>query len=199
MANKDNPNGLKPVRVNKGTAPEITEGFGKVGSTFYEGMIICRNKTGEMVPVTNANILAANIAGVAAHYLVSATGTENKKLKYYSDPEQRYVIQCNGTAISSRSGYMDMLFPITNLTTGNTTTLQSKGELAGQSGTSVLACTTSANQPLHCLELYGGIDNTSNASWTRYIVKIVPSLHLRGLNSIGILAATNVYTGQDAA
>jgi hypothetical protein len=170
MANRDNPNGLRPVRVKYGTAPEVTEGFVATGNTVYEGQIVVRTGTaGELKPYNDTDVLAGNIAGVAAHYLASVTGRENKKLLYYSDPEQRYVIQSDDDSLNTRDDYMDKLFPLTNATTGNTTTLQSKAELDGSAGADTISSTASIATVAHCLELYGGIDNTSNASWTRYL------------------------------
>jgi len=192
MANTDRPNGLKPVRVKYGTAPEITTDTAKTGQTFYEGMIICRNTTGLLIPPTTTHIAAGNIIGVSAQY--KATTSSDSSLTYYSDPAQEYVVQSDDNSLTVAGDYKDVLFMVVNLKTGNTTTLQSKCELDGSSGSSTAGVQAATDiSPLHCLGIYGGIGNTAAVSYTRYIVKIAPCYHLRGMAKVGLDEGT--YTG----
>jgi hypothetical protein len=173
MANIDHPFGFRAVNTGTaGTVPRLTEYTALTNIAIYEGDIVALNTTGLVIAYTTADADSGDVIGVAAHTLTAAMTA--RELLVYDDPEQIFEAQVDDDTVASNAGWLFQYFAVT-ATTGNTTTLQSKHEIDGDTGTN-LAATTMAVQ---IVGLSKAINNAANLSVTRYLCRILPQAHIR--------------------
>lgn len=181
MANIDWPSGLRPVTSGKaGTTPRVRPHVKLTGATtpIYEGDILYRDEGGVKVYNGTTDTQADQIVGVAAHYSAGAAGTE---VLVYDDPEQEYIVQCDGADVSTTTNLNQALYrnaPIV-YATGNTTTLQSKVELDSSGITSVWTLDT----PLQIIRKWVAEDNELGAN-VKLVVKIDAMQHIETNDSV---------------
>lgn len=186
MANTDRPFGMRAVDNPSGTASKLRPYTVKDTTVIYEGMIVALNSTAEVIGYTTTDAVAGDLIGVAAHPITSAQ--TDRELMVYSEPEQLFEIQADGADITASTVYKYNFAPVTNGASGNTTTLQSIGEITSASLTSVLG---DAATNIMCLQLLGvsrNIQNETGVAYTRYIVRIAPPCHLNAMSGVGIIS-----------
>jgi hypothetical protein len=194
LANTDAARGLQPVNNPYGTVP-ILEKFTVTASTsIYQGQPVALADTGLIVAASHTNALTGSWIGVAAHGVTSAQ--TDKTLLVYSDPLQEFEMQSDDDSLTLITDYKGALFRVTGIATGSVTLLHSKAEIDGSSATGVSGKTNTDVTPLRIERISSQINNEAALSWTRYIVKIIPPVHHRGMASVGITgAATNLFKG----
>lgn len=193
MANIDAPVGMRPVKVEYGTAPKI-EKFAVTDSVaIYQGAPVCLADTGLIVAYTNTLAAAGQVVGVASHYVSAAQA--DRTLLVYTDPGQVFEMQSDDATLTAVTDYRGGLFRFVNPAAGNTTTLQSKAEIDGSSGTSVTGATSTAVTPIRIEDVVVAPQNTigSGISWTRFLVRFILPVHHRGMGKVGI--ANSTFTG----
>lgn len=188
MANLDAPNGFRAVENGvAGTVPRLRKYTVKASTAIYEGDLVALNSTAQVIAYTTTDAAAGDLIGVAAHPVTSAQTDRN--LLVYDDPEQVYEAQSDDNSLTAVADYLfKFVKPIS--TTGNTTTLQSKHEIDGSSGTATTGVVATNIAPLQIIGVSGAINNTVNVSFTRYLCKIVGRAHLR--SDVAGLNATHV-------
>jgi len=197
MANVDRPFGFRAVQNVAGTAPEIRHFSATTNTTFYQGQPVALADTGLLVAWTTTTAVTGNTVGVAMYGVTGAAGSATPDVAVYVDPDQVYEVQSDDSSLTVATDYLGALARTVNHSAGNATLLRSSGELDGSSATSVTGKAATNVAPLHILDIADGIDNEigSSISWTRFKVKFIPSVHLYGSPTIGLAAATNLYTG----
>lgn len=177
MANLDSPFGFRPINNGTaGTAPRLTKYSVKASTAIYEGDLVGINTTGAIIGYTTTDADAGDIVGVAAHHVAAAA--TDRSLLVYDDPEQLFEAQADDNSLTAVGDYLFKYFAAVK-TTGNTTTLQSKHEIDGNTATATLA----ANNVVQVVGRSLAIDNTSNVSYTRYICRIIPQAHIRSASA----------------
>lgn len=186
MANRDVPRGLRALRNRNGAFPPVGK-YDMGVTTIYEGQLVLLNTTGLAMAVT-ATLASGitNCLGVAAHYATAATAAA-KKIQVYNDPNQLFVAQSDDATLDSRTDYLGRNFTLTGHQSGNTTTLQSKGEIDGSTGTSI--ATSSAAHIVQVVDKWNRVGNVVTTGGTassngEFIVRINSRFHLYA-NSIG--------------
>lgn len=183
MANLDAPLGFRAVENGvAGTAPRLRKYTVKSSLAIGEGDLVALNSTAQVIAYTTTDAVAGDLIGVAAHP-VTATQT-SRDLMVYDDPQQIFEVQADGDVGSAVNSWLGKLFKVT-VNTLNTTTLQSKHELDASASSAVFGTVATQVYPLRVVGVSAAIDNTDLVSYTRYLVQIHPSAHLRG-NGAGI-------------
>jgi len=183
------PLGCVPIANANGNYPQVNEYNAGTNQTFYQGMLVCKSASGLMYTPSTTRILRGELIGIAAHYKsISSTASGDAiKLYVYDDPNVLFEMQANAklTNATSWAGYM---FPISNLKTGNATTLQSKGSLSVSAAlTDISASTAVCVQVVRPVKTIG---HTDNLTYSRYICRFVPPYHAYGMATAGIAAAS---------
>ncbi len=177
MANLDAPLGFRAVSNGiAGTVPRLTQYAVKASVAIYEGDLVGINSTGQIVAYTATAADAGDIVGVASHPVTAAQSDRN--LLVYDDPETNFEAQVDDDTLTNVSLYLFKYFDIVK-TTGNTTTLQSKHEIDGDSGTAALA----AGNAVQIVGPSKAINNTENTTYSRYIVRLIPQAHIRSASA----------------
>jgi len=177
MANLNARLGFRPVSNGiAGTAPRLTQYTALTNIAIGEGDLVGINTTGEIIAYTATDADAGDVIGVAAHPLVAAQS--DRSLIVYDDPEQLYEAQVDDATLTNASLFMFKYFDA-NKSTLNTTTLQSKQQIDGNTGTAALA----AANVVQIVGVSGAINNTANTTYTRYICRIVPQAHIRSASA----------------
>ncbi len=177
MANLDHPSGFRPVSNGiAGTAPRITEYTALTNILIGEGDLVGINTTGLVIAYTTTDADAGDVLGVAAHPLAAAQ--TDRSLLVYDDPEQTYEAQVDDATLTNASLYLFKYFDIVK-TAANGTTLQSKQEIDGNTGTAALA----AANAVQIVGRSKAINNEADVSFTRYICRIVPQAHIRSASA----------------
>jgi len=178
-SNIDIPFGFRAVENGvAGTVPRLREYTVKSAVAIYEGDLVGINTTGEIIGYTTTDADAGDIVGVAAHPVLAAA--TDRALQVYDDPEQIYEAQADDATLTNASLYLFKYFDIVK-TTGNTTTLQSKHEIDGDSGTAALAAANAVQIVGPSLDPRNVISATS--SWAKFLVRIVPQAHIRSASA----------------
>lgn len=183
MANLDAPLGFRPVRNESGNVPKLEPFQVSSGVEIFEGAPVCIDGNGEIVAYTDALALAGKVIGVAAHY-VSSTQTD-RELHVYTDINQEYELQADDATLASKGDSIGRLFRITNPAAGNATTLQSTAEIDASSGASVTGTTAGTLTPIRIERESEQIGNEKNVAFSRYVVRFIPPVMLRGMATIG--------------
>ena len=180
--NLDAPLGFRPVRNHPGgTYPQIEELYAS-SAVIYEGDMLIRTTAGLVQTVTHTSTAGDNtVVGVAAHYLAAGTAGLNttRKVAVYNDPHQRYVVQSDDSGTPTTvTAYVGKNFAQT-VTTGNTTTLQSKHELDSNTGTTAVAA-------LRVHDVWTGLENSivsgsaTDSQFVKFVVSIPWDIHHYG-------------------
>lgn len=178
-SNLDIPFGFRAVENGvAGTVPRLREYTVKSSVAIYEGDLVGINSTGQIIGYTVTDADAGDIVGVAAHPVTAAA--TDRALLVYDDPEQIYEAQADDATLTNASLYLFKYFDIVK-TTGNTTTLQSKHEIDGDSGTAALAGGNVVQIIGPSLDSRNVISATS--SWAKFLVRIVPQAHIRSASA----------------
>lgn len=191
MANVDAPSGLRALMNVNGSAPRVRV-MDCVTTVIYQGALAFLSSTGLVGMCSSSvitSVLKRDIIGVFAD--AKAAGAQcaegsKSKIRVYIDPEQLYVIQTDDNTVSALTDAIGRNFTPLAVNSGNSTTLQSICEADGDSGAASAA--SSAAQTLLCVGVQKGpgIDALPSAtSWTKLIVKIVPSAHVL-VNNLGV-------------
>jgi hypothetical protein len=191
MANLDRPFGLRPISNGPaGTAPQL--GHYSVSSTLaaaiYEGDILVKGPVGvySLTSLSGTVDQVHSIIGVSAQYLKGTPGS-GASVVVYDDPLQRYEVQADDNTLDTAAECLEAIghFFKPAIATGNTTTLQSKMELDGDSGTSV----RDEETLLQVVRVAQGIDNSvvASGSWTRFVVQFTKEAHIFTSNTLTTL------------
>ena len=173
MANIDQQMGLRPVRSPYGTAPKITQYTRSTTGVIGEGAVLSKLATGPVVYNGTTAAQGINILGVAAHY-VKATDTE---FLVFDDPNQEYVVQADGNAITTTAAALEAVGKYCNLvshTTVNALTGQSKTELDTSEVTGVRA----AHDVVQLVRLHTDPSNDVTSANEKWVVKLLTQVHL---------------------
>lgn len=177
MSNLDAPLGFRPVENGvAGIVPRLREYTALTNIAIYEGDLVGINTTGLVVAYTTTDADAGDVLGVAAHPLTASQS--DRALQVYDDPEQIFEAQVDDNTLTNASLYLFKYFDAVK-TTGNTTTLQSKHEIDGNSGTAALA----AGNVVQVIGPSKAINNDENVSYSRYLCRIVPQAHIRSASA----------------
>ena len=191
MANVDFPSGLRPIRNQGGSSPQVIA-MDSVSTVIYEGALAILSSDGT-VSMNGADTVsstdAVDIVGVFVQSkAASADGADGSRSKVLVniDPEQLYVIQSDDDTLVSAANFVGRNFAVVEAASGNTTTLRSICELDGSSGASAANTYTTSAEILQVISEYSGKridgDLTSNG---QFIVKIVPATHIHR-NNLGV-------------
>lgn len=188
MANLDAPRGYRAVSNGiAGTAPRVTKYTAKASLALGEGDLVALNSTGQVIAYNTTDAAAGDLIGVAAHP-ISAT-LSDRSLLVYDDPEQIFEVQADDNSLTVVADYLFKCFkPV--IATLNTTTLQSKHELDGSSGTATSGAAATNVAPIQVVGVSQAVNNTEGVSFTRYLVRIISDAHLRGIKAGTISTAT---------
>jgi hypothetical protein len=190
MANSDIALGFRAVRPEYGTVPKLETFVVATTEVIYEGAPVCIDDDGEIIEYTDTLAVAGKVMGVAAHY-VSGTQTD-RELQVYTDVNQEYELQVDDATLASKADSIGRLFQLTNPAAGNSTTLQSTAEIDADTGASVTGVTNSDVTPVRIERESEQINNEKNVAFSRYIVRFIPGVMLRGLATIGIGATETI-------
>lgn len=181
MANVDFPMGFRPVSNGKaGTAPQMRP-YPKLAGLIYEGELLYMGEGGVKTYNGTTDANADNIIGVAAHYAGTDAST-GEGVFVYDDPDQEFLVQLDDASVSTVADANASLLRHAGIVggiTGNTTTLQSKQELDGDSITSVWTL----DLPLFVVRKWEGEDNEFGANY-KMVVKVDHRSHIVTNDSI---------------
>jgi hypothetical protein len=178
-SNLDIPFGFRAVENGvAGIVPRLREYTVADSVAIYEGDIVVMNSTGLIKAYTATAADAGDVIGVAAHPVTAAA--TDRALQVYDDPEQIYEAQADDATLTNASLYLFEYFDIVK-TTGNTTTLQSKHEIDGDSGSGILSAGSAVQIIGPSLDPRNVISATS--SWAKFLVRIVPQAHIRSASA----------------
>jgi hypothetical protein len=192
MANIDAPLGFCPVRNEHGTVPYVESFQVSSGVEIFQHSPVALDGNGEVVAYTDTLALGGQLIGVAAHY-VSSTQTD-REILVYTDVNQEYELQADDATITSKGDSIGRLFRITNAAAGSSTTLQSTAEIDASSGASVTGTTAGTVTPIRIERESEQINNEKNVEFSRYIVRFLPGVMLRGISSVGLGATEQTGT-----
>lgn len=179
-SNLDIPFGFRAVENGvAGTVPRLRPYTVGASIAIYEGDLVVFNATASTVKAYTATAAdAGDVIGVAAHPMTAAQS--DRTLLVYDDPEQIYEAQVDDVSVTALAGYLFKYFDIVN-TSGNTTTLQSKQEIDGNTGTDVLGAGSVVQAVGASLDPRNVI--SASSSWPRLLVRIVPQAHIRSASA----------------
>lgn len=149
MANKDQPNGLKPY--GKVVSSKVYE----AGSTVYPGDLVILAADGA---IDTAAAGTTPALGVALNYAVAGGD-----VLVADSPEQKFIVQSDDNTVDAQTD-IGLNYNIT-VSTASTLYKQSRIELDGSTGA------TDSNLPLRLLGVEGAVDNALGAA-VDCIVKI---------------------------
>lgn len=158
-----------------GIAPRI-ETFYCEASAIGRGQVVAMTAAGR---ATNAGATGASvfILGVAADYVPAGTaGAETRKVNVYTDQAQRFIAQADDASMITLTNQLLQHCVLTGNATVNTTTGDCQGELDASSHTSVPSTTI----PYKVFGPYLGVDNDPALTKGKFIVGIIPAVHLYG-------------------
>ena len=173
MANIDQQLGLRPIRSPYGTVPRITQYTRSTTGVIYEGALLAKLSTGPTAYNMTTAAQGYNILGVAAHYVAS----DETKLLVYDHPDQEYVIQGDANDVTTAAAALELISKYTDIvsnTTGNTTTLQAKGEL----DTGVVTGVAVAHNVLQIVRFHADPSNDVTTINEKWVVKLVPNVQI---------------------
>lgn len=171
MANVDAQIGLRPLNAPNGNAPRIRPYTRSTTGAIYEGQLLYQASTG-FVAYTGTATGDGDILGAAAHYAAA----DDTEIHVYDDPDQEYLIQADGNAVSTTTQLLATIGRYCNLvsdTSGSTTTLQSKAEL----DTSEVTATAVAGDVLQIVRFWEGVGNELSSANEKWVVKVRPGSH----------------------
>lgn len=189
MANTDWPRGFRPIVNSGGNSNTVRTRMYAVSATnanaIYEGDLLYKTAIGVDAFTAAAELTAThnakthNIVGVAAHY-VPATPGAGTEIAVYDDPDQLFLVQEDGNAVSTTTNVIEVQGQLCKplLATGNTTTLQSKHELDSSELTSAYA--TDTGIVLQIVGVHDRVGQVVSGSYTELVVRIHPINHLYG-------------------
>lgn len=176
MANNNAPFGLRPVSNPAGTAPWVITFKADTGRAIYQGQLVNLITggagTADKVEGWDGSTGTSLKAGVAAHY--RATADSNRDIAVYVDPNQEYEIQVDDDTLADNADFVGVLFGVVNGEVGSTNTLQSSGELNGDSGTATF---NNASAFLQGIRKVTDSEVDYTTANPRVIVKIHPAGH----------------------
>jgi hypothetical protein len=177
MSNQDYPCGLTPFSPD-GRTPRQQIYYAGTTTSIFRGDVVAINSSGRVhtIATTAGSIYTL---GVAANYVdatVAPGSTTAQKVWVYDDPQQLFVIQDDGDSATPARTDVGAQCPLI-LTTGSTTTGQSKQEL------NVSGVTTSLTEVVKIIGFKEGptFEIGKNA---KYIVKL--NRHFEGQARVGI-------------
>jgi hypothetical protein len=191
MANIDFPSGLRPLINRNGSNPEVRV-MNCVATVIYEGALAFLSSTGLVGMCSSSvitSVLKRDIVGVFAEgRAAGADGAEGvtNLIRVYTDPEQLYVIQTDDDTVSAVTDAIGRNFTPLAVNSGNSTTLRSICEIDGNTG--AVSAPRAVAQTLQCVGVQKGPEIDAlplSSSWTKLIVKIVPSAHIYR-NNLGV-------------
>ena len=188
MANLDFPSGLRVVRNNNGSEPEMRV-MDCVSTVIYEGALAFQSATGLVrmcVSSALSSALAKKIVGVFADAKAAgAEGAEGSisKARVYVDPNQLFSCQFDDASVTGISGAINLIFPVVAVNSGNTTTLRSIIELDASLGVTAAMASASNAEILQILQYEKVIGQDTTLANARVIVRLVPKAHINTNNS----------------
>lgn len=139
MANTHNARGFSPMRGSNGGEPRVRKYSANVTTDIFRGDLVQLLATGRVKTITTTTSVASAI-GVAANRIKHGDSSSAQDIWVYDDPDQEFEVTDDGAAATLSASDVGATFALI-LTTGNTTTGQSKHEIdASASG----AATTDA-------------------------------------------------------
>ncbi len=139
MANVHNARGFSVLRGSNGGNPRVRKYAANVTTDIFKGDVVQLLATGRVKSITTTTGTAP-ILGVAANRIKHGDSTSPQDVWVYDDPDQEFEVTDDGAAATLSAADVGATFALI-LTTGNTTTGQSKQEIdASASG----AATTDA-------------------------------------------------------
>ena len=195
MANVDAPRGFVPVKNGSGTAPKIETFTAKDSVAIYEGSaVIIDQSTGKVDIYTDADGFLGNVLGVSAMYLPAAR--TDREIQVYTDINQEYELQADGSDITTIAGWFGLLFQLVNPSGGSTTTGHSTTEIDSGTAATITGGDASGNMtPIRIERVSEQINNEPNAEFTRYVVRFIFPVMLRGGGIVGLLDAYTLHSG----
>lgn len=183
MANLDAPLGFSPVKNRLGTTVPV-EVFNLVGSdNCAPGTVVYLSDAGVVVPYTGTATGRTQLLGVTLGYV--STSQTDRAVLVTVDPEQEYEVQVDDNSLTALTDMLGANFAGTNLAVVHTTLIQSRGEIDGNTGTSINNSTTI--RPFKALRFSRTVDDDQTQSFTRIIVKINPTNHILAAGAAGVL------------
>lgn len=184
MANTDFPFGLRAITNQAGTAPQMHEYTAATAGTLYEGQPVAINTTGQVVAYSGTPTGGNRYLGVAVHHRGSSDTA--RTLLVYDDPEQEYEVQVDDNSVTLVGDLIGRNFSLTSISSGSGTTLQSKAEVDGSTGSTV-AVTANTVHEVKGLRFSSDPQNDLSAvSWQRIIVKFNPGAHIFAAEDAGV-------------
>ena len=130
MANLDQHRGLTPYLAEGGT-PRVMKYPNSVTTDTFRGDVVALNASGRVHRIATTTGSAA-VIGVAANFVDASDSTSAQDLWVYSDPDQQFLVQDDGTGVTTTTARVSTgsTFPLI-IGAGNTTTGQSIFEMDG--------------------------------------------------------------------
>lgn len=122
MANVDFARGLKPV-----TEIRKRRYLGNTSTDIFRGDVVQMQANGRLATITTTTG-NAKIVGVAATFVDASASSSAQNIWVYDHPDQDFEIQDDGASATPAQANVGATAPLV-ITTGNTTTKQSKHEL----------------------------------------------------------------------
>ena len=127
MANTDAPAGLRPLRGNGGGSPKLKDYNAGTSTDIFRGDIVAIATNGRIHTIGTATG-TVKVIGVAANHIDASDSSSAQIVWVYDDPHQEFVLQDDGDTGTPDAASVGATAEVV-ITTGNTTTGQSKQEL----------------------------------------------------------------------
>jgi hypothetical protein len=182
MSNLDTPFGLRAYTNQAGTAPQMHEYTAASSVTVYEAAPMMINTTGQVSMWDGATTTSKRLIGGSVHGK-NKTDTD-RKILIYDDPTQEYVAQVDDASVTILGALVGRNFKLVNQASGVGTTLQSIGEIDGNTGTTTV--TTTSLAVVKGLRFHDSPDMDQSTTWTKVVVKFNPYYHIFAGESTGV-------------
>lgn len=179
--NRNAPRGFVPIKNRGGTIPRIGTYTVAAATTVYQGNLLAINASGLLITGSHTLCITGQIIGAAAGYATAA-----QECKVYDDPEQLFELQADDNTVTTVAAAVGALYRLV-LTTGNTTTLQSKHQIDASTGAAVTGSGATTVTPIRIEGLVPTIGNSITSSYSRWAVRIIPGVHHYGSSTVGVL------------
>lgn len=183
--NRNSPRGLRPLKNPYGTIPKVGTYQIASGQTLYHGDVVLINASGLVTIYTTTGCLTGQVLGVMGNYAIQSNANL-RECKVFDDPNQLFEVQADDATLTNRALANGALFRLA-IATGNTTTLNSKHQLDGNTGTSVTGSGAATVRTVRCEGLVQRIGNDHLLSFAKFAVRFIPSVHHYGMAAVGVL------------
>ena len=176
MANLDAPLGFNPIRNPFGTTIpsdpyEVTASQGVA-----PGTICYLTDAGTIQAYTGTTLGAKAIIGAAMGSV--ASGATLRDVEVANHPDQEYEVQSDDNTLTLITDLIGANFAGVNIATVHTTLIQSRGEINGNTGTSINSAT--AIRPFRGLRFSRAADDDAAQSFNNIVVKVNSFNHIFG-------------------